>query len=158
MRNKTLSFLIAAGVMIFVVSSFYMIKHKIGGEALASVYTENFGAKRTARVAVLKKISHNPDAVLNLTGQDIQAALKAPGLIRRDLPTIIWQYRSDSCVLDIYFKATSDNVEQMKASHYEMRQRQGHAENFEKIECANSIARTQSGMRMVDIKAIYKAL
>lgn len=158
MRNKSLSFLIAVGVMFFVVGSFYFIKHKIGGEALAAVYTENFGAKKAARVATLRKISTNPQNVLTLTGKDIVIALKDPELIRRDLPTVIWQYRSDVCVLDIYFKTQTLDVTDVNAFHYEVRTRDGSDANLAEESCTKSIARTQSGLRMVNIKSIYKAL
>ncbi|HEY8192223.1 MAG TPA: hypothetical protein VIG74_07345 [Alphaproteobacteria bacterium] len=72
---------------------------------------ERYG--RTVRETLFKK----PDTILKLIGDDILLALAQPDLKRVDGAGQIWQYRSDSCVLDVFLQ--SGNV-----VHYEMRQRE----------------------------------
>jgi hypothetical protein len=72
---------------------------------------ERYG--RTVRETLFKK----PDTILNLIADDVLLALAQPDLKRVDGEGQIWQYRSESCVLDVFLQ--SGNV-----VHYEMRQRE----------------------------------
>lgn len=44
----------------------------------------------------------DPDKVMGLGREEIQALLGKPGLVRREAPAEVWQYESRGCVLDIF--------------------------------------------------------
>jgi hypothetical protein len=64
-------------------------------------------AKPAAR-GLAKDISLHPEKMLSVRGQDIKSILREPELIRHESPTTIWQYRTDACVLDVYFAGETD--------------------------------------------------
>lgn len=68
------------------------------------------------QVAILQA----PDNVKKLNANEIKLALSKPDLERKDGSNHLWQYRTDACVLDVYWK-------QQKASkpisYFEIRQR-----------------------------------
>ncbi len=74
-----------------------------------------------ARV-VKDSITEDPALIASLRQQDIELALAKPDLVRVDGQTQVWQYRTQSCVLDIYWRGK--DVTSKSASHYEFRARQ----------------------------------
>lgn len=52
-------------------------------------------------------VSQNPGKLKNLVAADFRKMFDEPELKRREGNLTIWQYRSDRCVLDIYFKDNS---------------------------------------------------
>jgi hypothetical protein len=50
-----------------------------------------------------KYVEGAPDALTQLTEQEISYLFGAPTVERRDADARIWQYRGDACVLDVYF-------------------------------------------------------
>jgi hypothetical protein len=44
-----------------------------------------------------------PVDLVGLDGPSLETLLGKPGLVRRDYPAEVWQYRNPSCVLDVYF-------------------------------------------------------
>lgn len=67
-------------------------------------------------------VVEKPDNFLQLIGQDIYLILDKPELERRDGDVVSWQYRTETCVLDLYFQAVSD-IQHMPVMHYEIRDR-----------------------------------
>ena len=51
-----------------------------------------------------------PYDLVGLDGQSLETLLGKPGLVRRDYPAEVWQYRSPSCVLDVYFYTDAAGV------------------------------------------------
>lgn len=43
-----------------------------------------------------------PEDVLGLAADALEKLLGRPELVRRDAPAEVWQYRSNSCVVDLY--------------------------------------------------------
>jgi hypothetical protein len=43
-----------------------------------------------------------PEDVLGLAADALEKLLGRPELVRRDAPAEVWQYRSESCVVDLY--------------------------------------------------------
>ncbi len=62
-----------------------------------------------------------PPAADNLLGTDstkLENWLGKPRVIRRDDPAQVWQYRNNSCVLDVYLYPAQDHL---KVAHAEAR-------------------------------------
>jgi len=52
-------------------------------------------------------IDDNPDQLMGLDPVKLEQRLGAPELRRREPPAEVWQYRSASCILDLFLYATS---------------------------------------------------
>lgn len=61
-----------------------------------------------------------PENISKLTADDVKLALSSPDFSRQDGGNHMWQYRTDACVLDIFWK--QDKAEK-SVSHFEFRQR-----------------------------------
>ncbi len=67
-------------------------------------------------------VMHQPEAFLKLIGAEVVLILKEPDIERRDMPSIVWQYAADGCVLDLYFRARQDgDANNAPVVHYEIR-------------------------------------
>lgn len=60
------------------------------------------------------------DNIKKLEARDIKLALSAPDFSRKDGRNNIWQYRTESCVLDIHWQEKKSSA---PVSHFEFRQR-----------------------------------
>lgn len=119
---------------------------------IAPTFTQN--QKRSFQRAV----SANHDNIYELQGASIEAAFGAPELVRADLPTIIWQYRSASCVLDVYFKSKDDQAAFAPVVHYEIRARNGELDDSPNAaRCLSSLMPSIAAPRMLDVSAFYKS-
>ncbi len=68
--------------------------------------------------------AENPDSFYKMTARDLTLMLARPDLERKDYPGVAWQYRSDSCVLDVYYTAANDAaLDDSQIQHYEIRER-----------------------------------
>jgi hypothetical protein len=106
-------------------------------------------------------LSNNPDVLLKMTSADILAALDNPELARRDGDTVTWQYRSKSCVLDVFIKTPSSvaSGEAFEDSilHYEIRNRKTRSNNLLSHEsCVSEIIRQKSIPQMVTVGDFLK--
>ncbi|MCB1529989.1 MAG: hypothetical protein H6853_08940 [Rhodospirillales bacterium] len=68
-------------------------------------------------------IARTPENLMKLHGEEVRLILAGPDLERKDLPSIVWQYRNAECVLDVYFTAAGDSADAENVSHYEFRYR-----------------------------------
>ncbi len=66
-------------------------------------------------------VAKNPDQLASLRQQDVELIFSKPHFVRNDGVTQVWQYRTESCVVDIYWQGS--NV-QNKAKFVEFRDRQ----------------------------------
>ena len=70
-------------------------------------------------------VAENPDLLTSLKGEDVRLILAAPEMERVDGPTTVWQYRTSSCILDVYFTVKGDhNADEVGVTHYEVRGRE----------------------------------
>lgn len=91
--------------------------------------TEDMGERgrgELVRVAydLQSAVAENPDMLLRMNARELQFMLAAPDLDRRDFPSIAWQYRSQSCVLDVFYTAPGeDALQEAQVQYYEIRSR-----------------------------------
>lgn len=69
-------------------------------------------------------VHSNPDNFLRLKGRDIAFAMSTPELVRYEFPSVVWQYRTGACVLDVYFASMDEDVSNAPVIHYEIRARE----------------------------------
>ncbi len=60
----------------------------------------------------------DPEALIGRDAGEILSALGPPQLVRRDSPAEIWQYRGESCVLDLFLYEES---RQLRVAYLEAR-------------------------------------
>ena len=77
----------------------------------------------------------NPDTLIGLMPQQIGETLGAPELQRSEPPAEVWQYRSPTCVFDLYLFEEDDSGP--RAVHYEARSRSNTA--VDPAECLGSV-------------------
>lgn len=63
-----------------------------------------------------------PEQIRMLLGQDLLLVMAEPDMQRQDAMMTMWQYSSDDCVLDIYFKP-AENQDFAPVMHHEIRAR-----------------------------------
>lgn len=78
---------------------------------------------RESALIASRAFSGRPENIEKLRETDFLALFREPDLDRREGATKIWQYRADSCVLDIYFDETAERETAGRVIHYEMRPR-----------------------------------
>jgi hypothetical protein len=64
-------------------------------------HVTSIGAAPDAEVDTSRAVP--PADLVGLDGPSLETLLGKPGLVRRDYPAEVWQYRNPSCVLDVYF-------------------------------------------------------
>jgi hypothetical protein len=68
--------------------------------------------------------AEDPENLEQFTSRDITLMLAKADLERKDYPSVIWQYRSESCVLDVYFQADDEqDMTDAPVAYYELRER-----------------------------------
>lgn len=158
MRKDYVSFLAAMGLAL---GFFILYKANHAGHyALASPYgyTGAIGASHQERMNTLKEIRKNPDYLLKIKGQQVLALFFEPELVREELPTVIWQYRTEECVLDVYFSTAKNDPMFSPVVHYELRARDSEISDAElRATCINALLYERNSPRMVDVSAFYKA-
>lgn len=65
-------------------------------------------------------LTYKPADLKHLRRDDLKLALAAPDLDRKDGAVNVWQYRSENCVMDVYWTKPND---QATIKHYEFRER-----------------------------------
>lgn len=156
MRRKLLSyFIILVAVLAVITINRAITRIDGGGTAQASLGA--MGEVRAEnRKGLARDISLHPEHILTIRGQDIKTVLREPELIRIEAPTTIWQYRTDACVLDVYFAGDKDPL-LSPVAHYEIRARAKDVSDAAIAEtCVRDLARKSGRPRMVDVSALYK--
>ena len=133
-------------------------------QAYASLSAEGAGQTllnyKPARKRILRsRLRRDADAMLDLTGHDIAQIFDAPELVRRDVPTTIWQYRNDACVLDVYFTVgESGEVSRSDVVHYEIRERDSRSTKALDISsCISNLLSNDTMISLIDVNAALKA-
>jgi len=144
--------------------SFYEMMKRDEGQALASVDPRLSAVQDDAGISTYRKrslrraVSEDPDNFLDVSGREILSILHDPEMVRTESPTIVWQYRTERCVLDLYFTTPRETALDSPVVHYEIRPRTvGLLENdTQKTECARAFIRANSGMSLLKLQAFYK--
>ena len=164
MQRKILSLLMAGAVIL----GLFILIHGLRqgeGEAMASsssvsgkTIEDGVRYSATRKRSIRRAVMRSADEFMSLNGRDVRAVLNQPGLIRRDLPSVVWQYRNESCVLDIYFTTSSAKASAAPVSYYEIRARQKDVadEDVQGV-CIESLVRERAGQSFVNLDAFYKA-
>ena len=156
MRRKLLSFTIILGTLM-ATAIVHRVISRIDGGGVAEASLGIMGEVRDeSRKSLAREISLHPEKMLTVRGQDIKYVLREPELVRVEAPTTIWQYRTDSCVLDIYFAGETDAL-MLPVAHYEMRARaKGVSDEDVAASCVRELSRKSGRPRMVDVSRLYK--
>lgn len=108
--------------------------------------------------AVRDLVLDNPDALIGLTTKEISYVFENISLVRKSGASYSWQFSSESCVLDVYFRqnegqALSESVIEhygIRGRHYQkvsLGKNDNYNENFntteKKMSCLNSIIRQE---------------
>jgi len=150
---STIVFLLIAGV------SIYMSRTGHFQSADASVFSV-----QGASVVVPDRrnsqhfLRDNPDALLQMSLHDIVQNLHEPELVRSEGAVTLFQYRSDACVLDLYFEGHGVDLHQASVMYYEARPREEGDRNAPLAPCVADLLRKIHKPRMVDVSAIFKAV
>ena len=161
MRQNLLSFSIACCVIMALAFVTHFVRDEERGVAQASIGSEEGDAghySASKKRALRSKILDNPNALVDLKGEDIRHILQAPELVRSEFPTVIWQYRTEACVLDLYFTAKDHTISAAPVVHYEMRPRQVRgAEALNAEVCLGDIVQPVNFVSLLDVSAFYKS-
>ncbi len=108
-------------------SVFYLVKTFGANRAYAfgrpSLIKMDETAKQFYAEDLKKLLVKDPEKLRMLLGQDIHLVMVKPDLERKDAMMSMWQFRSEACVLDVYFQSAED-WQFAPVMHYEMRERQ----------------------------------
>jgi hypothetical protein len=108
-----------------------------------------------------KALMARADNLVKMHGATVSAALGEASLIRADLPTVVWQYRSNICVLDIFFKAESEDVVLSPVIHYEIRSREmsegASSTQTDDRRCIRSLIPSSGMARLLNVNTFYKS-
>jgi hypothetical protein len=106
--------------------------------------------------SVQETIAHKPDMLLKLAGEDVRLILAAPDLQRVDQPSVIWQYRTASCVLDVYFTTGKDgSPDAADVAYYEVRSRAGGDAQPEAGACLQGLYQERAEQIAESFRQIY---
>lgn len=88
-----------------------------------------FSMTDSERLAYLDSLAglviDDPGSLFRLVALDLAGLFGTPDLEREDIPTVMWQYRSRFCVLDLYFQIGLDgDVSASPVAYYEIRGRE----------------------------------
>ncbi len=164
MNKKQFSFLIAC-VATFTLFALLQIFVADKREALASsssfdgrIIVEDGRYSLPQKRSIRQQVLRDQQGLLDLTGSEVRAILDQPELVRRDAPTIVWQYRNDSCVVDLYFTTTAAKASKAPVVHYEARGRTDEvSDEFASENCVESLVRDATPARFVSFDSIYKS-
>lgn len=111
---------------------------------------------KSYRRQLMRSLYKDSENLYQLSHYEAQSVFGTSEFIRRDDPTVIWQYRTDACVLDIYFRAQNPGA-LGKIVHYEMRSRRD-GDALDDGDCMASLLKKNSGPQMVSVNAFYKSV
>lgn len=105
-----------------------------------------------------RAISADSRKMLDQPGYFIQAVFSKPEMIRRDDPTVVWQYRNAFCVLDVYYTTQRRDALEAPVVHYEIRAREkGVSDEDVRERCVRDLARAHAGASPVRFESFYRS-
>jgi hypothetical protein len=101
---------------------------------------EGAGGEETAALPPEPVIDDDPRRLMGLDRAGLSAILGDPQLVRREAPAEIWQYRSETCVFDVFLY---DQAGAQRVTYLEARDRD--AAKIETRPCLNELLRARPG-------------
>ena len=99
-----------------------------------------------SRAVMLKSIPERPHNLLKISSGDVMDLLHEPELMRVEHKMQMWQYRTASCVLDLYLQDSGE------VTHYEMRARDSGVADIDiQHTCIGDLVTQAMASRMVDM-------
>ncbi|HOO81044.1 MAG TPA: hypothetical protein PK513_00885 [Alphaproteobacteria bacterium] len=156
-------------IVLFVIVGFFFAIHSLKqdyGQAQAAsglagkMIVRDAEYSRADKRALRRVMLGGSESLLSLSARDVRVVLSQPELVRRDLPTVIWQYRNKVCVLDVYFTVADGvkKVSEAPVAHYEVRARQkGMSDQDVQEECLENLVRANAEARFVRLDGFYKS-
>lgn len=77
-------------------------------------------APASPRAPAFSEEERDPSRLLDLGQHDLSSILGKPAFIRRDMSAVVWQYRTDVCVLDLFLYELDQDL---AVTYYEFRPR-----------------------------------
>ncbi|WP_193172407.1 hypothetical protein [Nisaea nitritireducens] len=107
------------------------VQQPISAEKSVAAVTQRAEAEDSASVASLavpdsprapdfSDEERDPSRLLDLGQHDLSSILGKPAFIRRDMSAVVWQYRTDACVLDLFLYELGRDL---AVTYYEFRPR-----------------------------------
>ncbi|MEO9900043.1 hypothetical protein [Nisaea sp.] len=107
------------------------VQQAISLEKTAATVTQRTEAEDPASVASLPEPEskrapafsdeeRDPKRLLDLGQHDLSSILGKPAFVRRDMSAVVWQYRTDACVLDLFLY---EHGRDLAVTYYEFRPR-----------------------------------
>ena len=125
-------------------------------KAFASVHSGGAAYSQSQERRILRAVSLDYDNIGKLDGHGVRVVLDEPDMVRADLPTVLWQYRTERCVRDVHFRSDERDAENAPVIHYETRSRDS-SDDIAQEECLSSFIPRTYGPRMVSVSAFYKS-
>lgn len=132
-------------------------------KAQASVHLESGVQEftRSQKLYMLRSLKSNHDNIIKFQGASLRSIMNEPELVRTDFPTVVWQYRSEQCVLDVYFHSADGNADFSEVVHYEMRHRDYKSKadfSGKEATCMRSLLPSVMTPRLLSVSTIYKSV
>lgn len=108
---------------------------------------------------LLKAVGVNPDAMIGISARDLHVLFGNSDFIRYEGRSMLWQYKNDNCVLDIFFETREGKTQDMApAAYYEIRSASGDADDVDKSACIRDLINASVGPYMVNVRTFYKSV
>lgn len=124
--RRTACAVFVALACVFGLGSAFVHGHSLAGLPAAQGDLDDMGQRDLMRYAyaLQDKTFENPQNLYQLSGRDVSLMLAKPDLERHDYPSVVWQYRTQSCVLDVYYtEGQGSDLAQTQVQHFEIRPR-----------------------------------
>jgi len=106
--------------------------------------------------SLAKNIYKKPNAIKGKEISSLAQIFYQPELTRIEGDIVMWQYRNEECVMDLYFEKGERPSGKEKVRHFETRFRDPQINNDDAGVCVHSLLKTSGAPRMVDVSAIFK--
>jgi len=166
-NQKTVSFLIACVIALGIFVAYQSFYGGENNQAYASLSEEELvngrgvlvNYKPARKRQLSSRLRNDADNIFDLKGHDIAQVFDAPELVRRDLPTTIWQYRNAHCVMDVYFTVgRKDDVARANVAHYEVRRRDVRSQDALSVsDCMGELIAHDTMISLINVDAIFKS-
>lgn len=154
-RSLRIFVVVTFALMLVAAKGFVLSPGHFNGERANLASLNKNQMMRYAR-SVQETVAHKPDMLLKLAGEDVRLILAAPDIQRVDQPSVIWQYRTASCVLDVYFTTGKDgSADTADVAYYEVRSRDGKQGAPEAGSCLQGLYQDRAEQIAESFRQIY---
>ena len=115
-----------------------------------------YAAPSSAQVYELKrKITQSPDNIIQAKAVEVREIFKKPHFERLEYPTFVWQYKSNDCVMDVYFTDFEKraDISALPVQYVELRNRAGkRLDTLQQESCMRDLINASKGREKGDIQ------